>query len=60
MGEKQGGEAGSKVGRRGEMPGGPEGSAFQHKDCTSQFLSLPGCGTLGRSPDLPLPRFAHL
>ena len=49
-----------KTGEEGEMPGGSGGSAFQHKACTSQFLSLPGCGTVGRSPDLPLPWFAHL
>ena len=49
-----------KTREEGEMPGGSGGSAFQHKACTSQFLSLPGCGTVGRSPDLPLPWFAHL
>lgn len=51
--------------RRGRVKTGEEGKCqegrrvtFQHEPCTSQFLSLPGCGTMGRSPDLPPPRFA--
>ena len=48
-----------KWGGRGKCQ---EGRGGLHPNTRTIILVLPrpSCGTLGRSPDLPLPRFAHL